>query len=250
MPYVEIEGHRIHYHDTGAGRPVILLHNGFYSARSWDPIRGALSGRFRVLAYDRHGYGQSTHFSGETLKGDIVELGVQELTAFADALALEQLDVVGHCLGGAVGLLFAVRHPDRVGKVVAESVGYHGDFSSLIKTDMTFVPFERIEKAIRRKMVAMHGETYSRILWSVLSDHRESYIMSQTYDIRDEVTRLKAPLFIINGDRDFYFDVEHPMQIYKRLRKNARLWIAPNCGHDVHVEAPEAFIRNVMGFLE
>jgi len=250
MPNVEHEGHRIFYHDTGAGRPLVLLHNGFYSTMSWNGIREALSSGFRVLDYDRYGYGQSTHLPGDPLTGDLVELGVEELTAFSDALGLERFDVVGHCLGGAIALLFAVRNPDRVGKVVAEAVGYYGDFRSLIKTDMTFVPFERIEKAIRKKMTAMHGESYSRILWSVFSNHRESYIMSETYDIRDEVARLKAPLLMINGDRDFYFDVAHPMPIFKRLRKNARLWIAPNCGHDIHMEIPEDFIRNVTAFLE
>jgi pimeloyl-ACP methyl ester carboxylesterase len=250
MPYVDLLGYPIFFNDSGAGVPVVFLHNGFYSTETWNGVREAFASRFRVIDYDRYGYGKSAHIEADTLDDDFVERGVLELEALADALSLEAFHLVGHCLGGAVALLFAVRHPARVLKVAAEAVGFYGDLKSLVKTDMTFVPFERIEKALKRKMVAMHGAEYTQKLWRVLSSHKRSYIMNDSYDIRPEVFQLKAPLFLINGDRDFYFDIDQPAEIYRKLKKTARLWIVPTCGHDVHVEVPEDFTKNVLAFLD
>ncbi len=248
MPRITVNNHALHYNDTGEGDPVVLLHNGFYSSACWDSVREALAVGYRVIDYDRYGYGRSDHFPDDSVDGDVIEHGVDELGSLLDGLGLETVHLVGHCLGGAVALLFAVRNPGRVGRVVASSVGYFGDFKSLIKTDMTFVPFQKIERVLRRRMVRMHGGEYTRRLWSVLRSER-SYIMSDAYDIRAEVARLAAPLLIVNGDRDFYFDVDHPLEIYRKLRKTAELWIAPGCGHDVHIEAPEAFVQTVTRFL-
>ena len=65
-------------------------------------------------------------------------------------------------------------------------------------------------------MVAMHGDGYAQHLWSMLRTHKRSYIMNEDYDIRPEVTRVKKPLLIANGDRDFYFEVGHPASIFKK----------------------------------
>jgi pimeloyl-ACP methyl ester carboxylesterase len=249
MPFVDIEGKRIFYNDSGEGTPVVFLHNGFYSTATWNPVREMFAEHFRVIDYDRFGYGQSTHYPGEKIEGDIVARSVRELSVLVDTLGLNRFHIVGHCLGGAVALLYASRFPDRIRRIVAESVGYFGSLKSLVQTDMTFVPFERIERALRKKMVAMHGEAYTPRLWSLLRNHTQSYIMREDYDIRSEVRQIKAPLFIINGDRDFYFDVEHPIGVYKALRTNATLWIAPGCGHDVHHDIPEEFAANVVRFL-
>ncbi len=250
MPFLDVNSHRIFYNDTGSGEPVIFLHNGFYSTATWDCVRPQFAKRFRVLDYDRYGYGRSDHYDRVDFDGDVVAHSVDELTGLVDGLGLEQVSLVGHCLGGAVALLFASRHKERVRRVVASSVGFFGSVKSLFQTDMTFVPFDRIEQRLRKQMGAMHGEDYVEHLWSILSNNRRSYIMSESYDIRPEVLRLKCPLLLVNGDRDFYFEVEHPVSIYKKLRRTASLWIVPGCGHDVHMEKTDDFVKTVTAFLE
>jgi pimeloyl-ACP methyl ester carboxylesterase len=251
MPLIQIGDQRIFYNDTGTGEAVVFLHNGFYSTATWDCVRARFAEHFRVLDYDRFGYGKSDHYPDNgDIDGDIVEAGVSELTLFVDGLGLERISLVGHCLGGAIALLFANRHKERVRRVVASSVGFYGSIRSVIQTDMTFVPFDRIEQRLRRQMGAMHGEDYVERLWSIWSSNRQSYIMSDSYDIRPEVRRLRCPLLLINGDRDFYFEVEHPVSMFKKMRRNTSLWIVPGCGHDVHMEKPEEFVTTVTDFLK
>ena len=142
------------------------------------------------------------------------------------------------------------KHPDRVDRVVAESVGYYGDLRSVVKADLTFVPLSQVPPALKTRMGAMHGHDYIETFWSVLCNNHVTYIVTEHYDIRETVQNLTCPILMVNGDRDFYFDVDHPYNMYKEIQKNAALWIVPNCGHDVHHQYPEDFVRQVVGFLE
>lgn len=247
VPYIKINEHEVYYNDSGSGEAVIFLHNGFYSTTTWDGVRAQFAADYRVIDYDRAGYGRSSNL--DSLEGDMVETGVAELEALVSHLGLERFHLVGHCIGGAIAFLYTVNHPEQVIKLVAEAVGYYGDDRSLLKTDMTFIPFDEIDGGLRSTLKEMHGEGYARKFWENISAHNESYIMSADYDIRGRIKKVKCPTLIISGDRDFYFEAEIATSIYKKLRRTARLWILPNTGHDVHLEQPEDFIKQVLTFL-
>lgn len=248
MPYININGKNIFYNSTGTGEPLILLHNGFYSTDTWNNVREALSKHFYVIDYDRFGYGKSEKYT-DIIGGDIVKQGVCELSSFIEKLKLKDVSFCGHCLGGAIALLYTAENKSNVKRVIAESVGYFSDNKLLLKADMTFTPFDQIPEELRSYLKKMHGEDYSKFFWELLCKYKNGYIMKPEYNIIDTIKKIKKPVFIINGDRDFYFDVEHPLKAYKKL-KNSRLWIVPETGHDVHIESEYEFIRNVIDFLK
>ena len=249
MPYLELPDRQIYYNDTGDGPPVVLLHNGFYSSQTWDAIRDSLAENHRVIDYDRIGYGRSTHIETSLPDIDMVKEGSRELEAVLDRLDIKTASVIGHCLGGAIGLSFAARNPHRISKIVAVAVGYFGDLKRLIAADMTFVPFEQIPPILRQMLMDMHGERYAPRFWENIRHHKSSYIMTEAYDLRPTLKQLEMPLLIVNGDRDFYFEVGHPLAVYEKKRRTAELWIVPGCGHDVHMEHPDLFVRGVQRFL-
>jgi pimeloyl-ACP methyl ester carboxylesterase len=248
MATVTILENEIYYEISGEGPPLIMLHNGFYSGATWDGVRDELSRQYTVVTYDRAGYGRSTK-SDFGVADDIVEEGVAELALLLEHLGYDQVNLLGHCLGGAIALLYTARNPDRVLKTIAEAVGYFGDHRSLMKADMTFVPWDTIPPELKEVLQEMHGEEYAPRFWDIISRHDSSYIMSEQYDIRKEVKSIKTPLFIMNGDRDYYFEPEIPVGVFRR-RRNTRLWIAPVCGHDMHIEKRDAFIRETLQFLD
>ena len=117
--------------DTGSGPPVLLLHGQPGSRASWAPLIGLLSGRFRVLAPDRPGYGDT-------------EAGAMGMAANADAVAEFLLDrktgratVVGHSWSGGVAILLALRHPEAVRSLVL--VGSVGTADSVNGLDRLMV---------------------------------------------------------------------------------------------------------------
>ncbi len=157
MPYLQFYNKKIFYNITGKGSPLLLLHNGFYSTATWDGIREQFAKHFMVIDYDRYGYGKS-RFSGETTDtgthADIVEAGVLELSEVIKALNLDTVKIVGHCIGGAISFLYAVRNPGKVKKLVPVSVGYYGDETSILKTGLTFRSFDDLNPIVKSLVIS------------------------------------------------------------------------------------------------
>lgn len=113
MPDVSVLDSTMHYEETGAGDPIVLLHGNPTSSFLWRKVIPGLSGKGRVLAPDLIGMGRS----GKPDIGYRFADHAHYLDAWFDALALERVTLVGHDWGGALGFHWARRHPDRVAAV-------------------------------------------------------------------------------------------------------------------------------------
>jgi pimeloyl-ACP methyl ester carboxylesterase len=110
-----LDGLRIHYRDWGdpTAPPVLLLHGYTSHARSWDTIASYLADRYRVLALDQRGHGESdraTDYDEQRL--------LEDLAAFVEALGLGPFAAVGFSIGGFAAASYAVLHPERVTRLV------------------------------------------------------------------------------------------------------------------------------------
>jgi pimeloyl-ACP methyl ester carboxylesterase len=104
----------------GAGRDVLLIHGSPGSVEDWAPVMDALSGSFRVTAFDRPGQG----FSGDT-DDHSFEANATIALALIDELKLEHVVVVGHSYGGSTALAMALRDSPTVDAyVVVDSAAY------------------------------------------------------------------------------------------------------------------------------
>jgi haloalkane dehalogenase len=119
--YAEIDGVRMHYLDQGQGDPVLLLHGEPTWSFLYRTMIPALSGRFRCVAPDYIGFGRSDKWT---------EVGAysfarhfSDLERFAEALDLRRITLVVQDWGGPLGLHYAVRHPDRVARLVILNTG-------------------------------------------------------------------------------------------------------------------------------
>ena len=102
---------RLAYDDTGSGRAVALLHPGVADRRCWAATTEALRDRFRVVAHDRRGF-------GDTVYEPEAHDPVADLTAVLDALGLERVALVGNSMGGALAVEFTLAAPERVTALV------------------------------------------------------------------------------------------------------------------------------------
>lgn len=115
-------GSRFHYTEWGepSAPPVLLLHGVTGHARTWDEEARALADRYRVLALDQRGHGDSDpapdgDYSTDALVGDVA--------ALVHTLALKPLRLVGLSLGGRVAIAFAARYPEAVERLVVVDIG-------------------------------------------------------------------------------------------------------------------------------
>jgi pimeloyl-ACP methyl ester carboxylesterase len=119
--YVTLRGLRFHYREYGGdGPPLLLLHGVASNSRIWLRVAPLLSHRFRVIALDQRGHGESDKpdagYDFETVVGDAA--------ALVEALGLERPVVAGHSWGGNVALEYAATRPDAVAGLVLVDGGF------------------------------------------------------------------------------------------------------------------------------
>ena len=118
--FVTLGGLRFHYLDWGpaAAPPLVLLHGVTLNAHSWDAAAPALRERYRVLALDQRGHGES-----EWAADYGTDAMVADVEAFRRALRLERVALLGHSMGGRIAYEYAAAHPDAVERLVIVDVG-------------------------------------------------------------------------------------------------------------------------------
>ena len=145
---VQAAGITTNYHDVGDGFPALFIHGsgpGVSAWADWRLVMPALSGRLRVIAPDMAGFGFSERPAG--IRYDL-DTWVAQAIGLLDALGLEQADVVGNSFGGALALAMAIRHPQRVRRLVLMgSVGVPFDITEGLDAVWGYTPsFENMRR--------------------------------------------------------------------------------------------------------
>lgn len=113
--FVIVAGAKVHYQRAGEGRPLLLLHGLVGSAKNWRRNISFLSRDSDVYAIDLFNMGESERVPGLDAG---LEATADRLVAYMDALGLQEADIAGHSHGGAVAMMLAARHPDRVRRLI------------------------------------------------------------------------------------------------------------------------------------
>jgi len=250
-----VPGARLHYRDSGGdGVPVVLLHAFGGTSESFENQFPTLAAKgYRVIAYDRRGFGQTTFDAG-------ADPGTQagDLAAFLDVLGLDRVHLIGTATGGIVALDFALSYPSRLRTlVIANSVGSLSDPEiAAIRRRLALpqglrIPMEFMELSPAYRAANPEGTKH----WIEIKDRNSTAAhLPAPQPFRSSLTlasleTIQVPTLLIGGGADMTAPAPLQELLAAHLR-TAKLTILPDVGHSAYWEEPDKFNNAVLAFIK
>lgn len=251
----------LHYESGGNGATIILVPGLGMPCGVWADARTRLEPRYRMIAVDPRGSGQSTKPPGIYSGAD----GADDLVAILDAEGVEQAHVVGMSMGGLIAQEMALRHPARVRSLVLVSTYAAAD--EWFRRAMSFrrEVIERIGFAEQFRLAVLF--VFSPRAFRTIPDFiaglerriaenppdREAYLAQLDYCLsHDSTARLgevRAPTLVLTGSEDFLTSRFQGRQL-AQLIPRAEYREIPEASHGFVWEEPELFASLVTEFVE
>ncbi len=255
MPLIDIQGTRLQVEDTGPGSSsevVVFSHGLLFDTELFRPQIEALRGRYRVVAWDHRGQGQSADDPRDVIG---MELLTDDALALLDALSVDRAHFVGLSMGGFVGMRLAARHPRRIASLsllntsaepeprrnipryaamnlAARAVGVAPVVSRVLpilfgKTTMT-----SSARATLRRAWAEHLAKNRRSVWRAVNG-----VLTRE-GVEHLLPRITARTSVLVGEEDVATVPSKGERIARDVR-GARLVRIPEAGHSSSIEQPD-----------
>ncbi|BEP96328.1 alpha/beta hydrolase [Acidovorax sp. A79] len=257
-------GIRTNYHDVGSGDPVLLIHGsgpGVSAWANWRLVMPALSERARVIAPDMVGFGFSERPAGFHYGMDA---WVRQAVGLLDALGIERADLVGNSFGGGLALALAIRHPERVRRLVLMgSVGVPFPITRGLDAVWGYTPSVQNMRAIMDYFAFnrdLMSDDLARMRYeaSIRPGFQESFsamfpaprqrwvdtLASAEQDIR----AIPHETLIVHGREDQVIPLSNSYTLAEWIG-NAQMHVYGHCGHWTQIEHAARFARLVGDFL-
>jgi pimeloyl-ACP methyl ester carboxylesterase len=252
MPQAELNDMRINYELEGQGETIVLLHHGIGCTKMWKDAQSWLVERgFRVLTYDRRGFGKSD--PGENFR-EFYEsdryrpYSLEEMHRLVDRLDIDKFHVVGQCEGGVIGVDYAAAHPERVLSLTVASTFCHSGITMAEFNRIKFPKsFGELDPPLREKFQDWHGETRAAQFYEMFRNYGGAY-GKDVFDLRPMLEHVQCPALVLYPDRSFLFEVEQGVMFYRGLPKG-ELAVLPKCGHNTYEYVPDEYVRQVFNFI-
>ena len=255
--YAPVNGLKMYYEIHGSGEPVVLLHGSFMAISNnfhWTDWIGELSKTRKLIAIEMQGHGRTADikrdFSYDSLADDVA--------ALLDYLKIPSADVIGYSLGGGVALNCAIRHPDKVRKVVSISAVFRQDGWTKEGLDafpnLTAEVFKGTPIEADYKRLSPTPNEFPNFVKRVIS------IDLKPHDFgADKLKATKAPMFFIHGDADGV-RLDYIAETFRlkggevhgdmRPRSASRLAILPDTTHVTLMNRRQTIVPMVNDFLD
>jgi 2-succinyl-6-hydroxy-2,4-cyclohexadiene-1-carboxylate synthase len=247
----------LHVTRTGDGPSVVLLHGFTQSARSWGRLEAALAPGHELVMPDLPGHGDSPPATG----------GLGEAAALVgDSCGAGSY--VGYSLGGRVALHLALARPELVERLVlvGTTAGIEDLYEREERKDADDKLADELTGMGEQGLAGFLDEWLAGPLFAHLTEDqadRESRLANSAYGLAsalrhlgtgtqlpvwEEVGMLQMPVLVVAGDADAKF-VDAGQRLASAIGRNAVFVLAPNCGHAVPFEQPDAFVALVRAFV-
>ena len=268
MPFAAFDGTKLYYEETGAGYPVIFVHEFAADCREWETQIRWFSRSYRCIAFNARGYPPSD----VPEDGALYEYGhqVEAIAAVLRHLGLAKAHVVGLSMGAYAALHFGLRHAAMASALVVAGCGSGAprDHRTQFRAEAEALA-DRLERegwaklanvmALGATRVQLHNKdkrgwdefvqhlAEHSAIGSALTLRHYQAVRPSLFDYEAELQALRVPVLLVVGDEDA--PCLETNLFLKRMIATAGLWVVPRTGHAVNLEEPDAFNREVQAFL-
>jgi pimeloyl-ACP methyl ester carboxylesterase len=264
---IDVNGVPFAYREYGpdSGVPVVFLHHFTAVLDDWDPrMMDGIAAHHRVIAFDNRGVGAT----GSKVPSDLEMMGADAID-FIRAMGLDQVDLFGFSVGGAVAQMVALQEPGLVRRMVVAGSGPRGG-GGIWK--MPFIVSGAYAKAFATRKDPRHFLFFPRNAEGkkAATDYFER-LAERTHDrdkpisrqaalaqlraitsgglhAPDDLSAIKVPVLVANGDHDLMVASEHSADMARRL-PDSKLVIYSNSGHGGVFQHHDKFVPEVLAFL-
>ncbi|HXO86481.1 MAG TPA: alpha/beta hydrolase [Gemmatimonadales bacterium] len=250
---VAVNGMQMYYEVSGTGDPLVVLHGAYMNIPSMGAIIPQLAKTHKVYALEFQGHGRTTDIDRPITYQNLAD----DVAAFMDAVGLQKADVFGYSMGSAAGLQLAIRHPEKVNKLVAASVaydlrGWQPAFTAMIP-QMTVEMIVQMPFAADYRKLAPNPDGFPALVAKLIALEKEP--MRWEADVR----KLKMPILVIAGDADVA-TLEHTVALFRLLGGGgmgdmgqplpaSRLAVMPATSHTAVITQPDLLHAFIEPFL-
>jgi pimeloyl-ACP methyl ester carboxylesterase len=251
---VPVNGMRMYYEVSGQGEPLIVLHGAYMNIPAMGAIIPRLARTHKVYALEFQGHGRTTDIDRPITYPNLAD----DVAAFMDAVGLKKADIFGYSMGAGAGLQLAIRHPEKVNRLVAASVAYdtsglQPEFKAMIP-QMTVEMFTAMPFAAEYRKLAPNPDGFPDLVRKLIALEKEP--MSWGEDVKN----VKTPVLIIAGDADGY-TLEHLVSLFRLLGGGvmgdlgkplpaSRLAILPATSHTAVITQVDLLMEFIEPFLK
>jgi pimeloyl-ACP methyl ester carboxylesterase len=255
--YAPVNGLKMYYEIHGQGEPVVLLHGAFMAISNnfhWAEWIGELSKTRKVIAIEMQGHGRTADTGRDFTYDNLAD----DVAALLDYLKIPSADILGYSLGGGVALNCAIRHPDKVRKVVSISAVFRQNGWTQEALDafpnLTAEVFKGTPIEADYKRLSPTPNEFPNFVKRVLSVDLKPHDFGA-----DKLKATKAPMFFIHGDADGV-RLDYIAEAFRlkggevhgdmRPRSASRLAILPDTTHVTLMNRRQTIVPMVNDFLD
>ena len=258
--YIDVDGDRLYYEMAGTGdETIVLIHDGIVHSIIWDNQFETFSKKFKVVRYDRRGYGHSS-------KPEKNYSNIEDLYRVLTFLNIDKAILAGISSGGRLVMDFTIAHPEKVSKIILVGAVVEGfPWSNHAQTRggrLTAAHYadnkKLLEYFIREDpyILATKNKDKKERLWTLVQNYSLNMDISKAMlQIKPEkktidyLNEIKIPALIVIGEFDIPDVLIHAGVIESGI-PNAQRVLILNAGHLVPYEQPEKFNKQFMRFIK
>jgi pimeloyl-ACP methyl ester carboxylesterase len=252
----------LHFSTSGSGKPLIILHGLFGSARNWQSHAREFAKHFQVITVDLRNHGQSFH--ADEMNYSVMAEDVAQLLYRLDLAAC---DILGHSMGGKVAMTLALQNPDLVARLIVGDiapVAYFHDYDDLIDPILALplatiesraqadqllrqnIPEDQLRAFLLQNLVREPTSWRWRVNWNIIQ--RDMEWLTGFGDLPQDWLVDCPSLFIRGANSDYVSDAE--VAVIRQHFSNCTIETIGSAGHWLHAEQPEHFNRQVLDYLK